>query len=151
MEPIEFIVPAVPVAQPRQRHRVVEPKHDRRFVHNYTPTGHPVNAYKATIRQVFSEVYSGPPLTGALRLIAIFVLPRPSSMRWKRRAMLRVRHCKKRPDLDNLVKSLQDALNGLAWHDDGQVASHDTSKWIAAGDEQPHVAVKIESLDGETE
>lgn len=27
-----------------------------------------------------------------------------------------------RPDVDNLIKNVLDALNGVCWHDDGQVA-----------------------------
>lgn len=38
-------VPGVPVAQPRQRHRVIAGN-----VSNYTPASSPVNAFKATVR-----------------------------------------------------------------------------------------------------
>jgi Holliday junction resolvase RusA-like endonuclease len=49
----------------------------------------------------------------------------------------------RRPDLDNLVKAVLDALNGLAWRDDAQIHTLHISKVVAAGDEQPHVQVRI--------
>lgn len=39
-------------------------------------------------------------------------------------------------------------LKGLAWIDDAQVCAGYIEKWIAAGDEQPHVWMRIRSLDG---
>jgi Holliday junction resolvase RusA-like endonuclease len=36
-----------------------------------------------------------------------------------------------------------DALNGLAWRDDAQIHTLNISKVVAAGDEQPHVQVRI--------
>lgn len=37
-----------------------------------------------------------------------------------------------RPDLDNIAKLVQDALNGLAWRDDAQVANLIVERWYAA-------------------
>lgn len=38
-----------------------------------------------------------------------------------------------RPDLSNYVKLLEDALNGIAWEDDGQIAKIGAAKLWAAG------------------
>lgn len=35
----------------------------------------------------------------------------------------------KKPDIDNLTKSVMDALNGIAWHDDAQVCSLQAGKY----------------------
>lgn len=51
-----------------------------------------------------------------------------------------------KPDADNLAKSVLDALSGLLFHDDKQVASLVVTKQIAAGDEQPHVVVRVLEL-----
>jgi len=137
---IEFDVHAVPVAQPRQRSAFVNGQ-----VRNYTPTKHPVNAFKASCREAASAVYDGPPLRDPLRLTLTFVMPRPRQMMWKTKPMPRVSHAK-RPDLDNLAKAVKDALSKLVWHDDSQIAQLDATKVIAAGDEQPHVTVKVEVI-----
>lgn len=141
---IHFTVPTIPVAQPRQRHRVVS-SGGRTFASNYTPKNDPVNAYKAAVQLAAREAYSGPPLDGPLALLAIFVFPRPKAMRWKTKPMPRVPHCGK-PDADNLIKSLTDALNGLTIVDDSRFASVVAAKWIAEGDEQPHCVVTISEL-----
>lgn len=141
---IRFTVPAVPVAQPRQRHRAFV-ANGRTIVGNYTPASHPVTAFKASVRQAAHEAYQGPPMEGPLRLTVSFVMPRPKGMMWKKREMPRVPHTKK-PDADNLAKAVKDALSKQCWRDDCQVCCLWVDKWIAAGDEQPHVSVEIQEL-----
>lgn len=58
-DPITFTVPAVPVAQPRQRMRVVQTHGGKTFAQNYTPVRDPVNAYKASCREAAANVYTG--------------------------------------------------------------------------------------------
>ena len=49
-----------------------------------------------------------------------------------------------RPDLDNLVKLVKDALNGLAWHDDSQIVSLSANKlWTT---ETPRTLVSFTGL-----
>jgi len=148
---LEFTVPAVPVAQPRARASTFNGK-----VQMHTPTSikqsdgsrkaHPIVNFKATVRMAFKEQYSGSPLMGPLRCDLTFVMPRPKAMLWKTRAMPRTPHDKK-PDRDNLDKAFMDALKGLAWLDDAQVCQGEIQKWIASGNEQPHVRVRIETLE----
>ena len=153
---IEFIVPAVPVAQPRQRHRHVKTKAGKEFVQNYTPKTigkgadrkpHPVAVFKASVCQSFQAVYQGAPLDGPLRVSLVFVMPRLSSMVWKTKPMPRAPYLIERNDFDNLAKSTCDALNKLAWRDDGQIVIAHIERWYAAGDEQPHVEVRIERTE----
>lgn len=144
---ISFVVPAVPVSQPRQRHRIARGKNGQQFVQNYTPTKAPVNAFKAAVQIALREASNGSgPIDGPVRMTCMFVMPRPQSLVWKTRAMPRLHHAKK-PDCENLVKSLQDALHGLAWRDDSQVCELVARKMVAAGDEQPHVEITIEELE----
>ena len=132
--------------QPRQRHRIAG-KGDLQFVQNYTSKTHPVTAFKAAIRKALDDVYIGHPFKGPIRLSLLFVFPRPSNMRWKRRPMPREWKATA-PDRDNMEKAVSDALKGLAWIDDGQVCAGPVYTVIAAGDEQPHVEVLIEPLAG---
>lgn len=141
---IRFHVPAVPVAQPRQRHRALT-INGRTITQNYTPDKHPVQTFKASVRQAFESVASGPPIDGPVRLKLTFILPRPKRLFWKSKPMPRVRHTAV-PDLDNLEKSIKDALKKLAWRDDSQVCEVAKGKWIAAGDERPHVVIEIAAI-----
>jgi len=137
---IRFHVPSIPIAQPRQRSAVIAG-----HVRTYTPTKHPVNGFKASVQSALASVHHGPPLEGPLRLMACFVLPRPKNKIWKTRDMPRLWHAKK-PDVDNLLKSLKDAMTGLAWRDDSQVCYVSAVKVVADGDEQPHVEVEVEVI-----
>lgn len=143
---IRFTVPAVPVAQPRQRHRVLTVA-GRTFAQNYTPEKSSVNSFKASVRHAASQAYSGPPLDGALKMRVVFLLPRPGRLRWKTRPMPRMPHTS-RPDADNLWKALADALKGRVWIDDAQVSELKIFKLFASGDEQPHVEIRISEIDG---
>lgn len=138
---IAFVVPAVPVAQPRPR-AVGGPTgariHEVTHIKNHE-TGerrpHPIAAYKATVRMVAQAAYSGPPLGCPLKVTLECVFPAKRKTRVPKPT---------KPDCDNLAKSTLDALNGLTFKDDGQVVELVVRKWHAAGDEQPHVEVRIE-------
>ena len=138
---IKFTIPAVPVAQPRQRHSVV-----CGHVRNYTPSKHPVNAFKATVAWCARAAYSGPIIDGPIGVYLNFVFPRTKNMIWKTKPMPRV-WIPKRPDDDNLEKSVWDALSGVAWRDDCLICRNLTEKCYASGNEQPHVEVIIHTLD----
>lgn len=153
---IRFVVPGVPVPQPRQRHRSVKVQGKGGFVQNYTPQTDPVNAFKAAVRLTARGVYRGPPLLGPLRVDLLFLLPRTKAEFWKTKPMPRLPHPKK-PDRDNLDKAVLDALTGLLWLNDSQVCDGRITKLIAAGDEQPHTVVTVtpfyasEANDGQEE
>jgi len=51
------------------------------------------------------------------------------------------------PDLDKLVRSLLDALTGVAYQDDARVARLIVRKRLTEGDEQPGVLVRVEGLE----
>jgi Holliday junction resolvase RusA-like endonuclease len=138
---IYFTVHAVPVAQPRQRHRVIATKSGKSFVHNYTPKTDPVNTFKAACCLAAKEAFGDRgPIEGPIIMDLMFVMPRPKSM--PRRLVGRQPHAKK-PDRDNLAKSVQDALEGLLYANDSQLFRGEIQKWIAAEHETPHVWVKM--------
>ena len=137
---IRFVVPAVPIAQPRAHPAGVGGK-----THMFgAPLKHPIHAFRAMVALAAREAYSGPPLEGPLRLDLEVVLPRPKHLRWKTKPMPRIRHII-RPDAKNLLWGVEDALNGILWVDDSQLVVC-VEKWIAAGDEQPHVVVQVLEL-----
>lgn len=141
IEGIELLIPAIPIAQPRPR--AVNVQGRSMLVSN--PAKHPVTAFKATCQLIARNEYQGPPLDGPISLTIVFILPRPKVKIWKKQPMPRERH-NKRPDLDNLVKSVVDALSGLLWRDDAQIYHVDASKFVASGEEQPHVGISVWQL-----
>lgn len=140
---IDIDVPAVPVPQPRQRTRIVTGDNGA-FVHNYTPKEHPVNAFKAGIREAFRRAWSHAPLRGPVEIEAYFFMPRVGRMIWARKPMPRKPHTV-RPDLDNMIKAVKDSLRGLAWMDDSQVWRLVSEKQYCHGDESPHLLLRIHS------
>lgn len=142
--PIHFTVHTIPVAQPRQRTRLAKTRDGKSYTQNYTPVRHPVNAFKAAVQLAWREAHDGPPLEEPIRLGGLFIMPRPKGKCWKTKATPRYPHTG-RPDLDNLVKAVKDALSGLAWRDDSQVWRYgDVSKVVASGSEGPRVEVVVE-------
>ncbi len=139
---ITFTIPGLPVSQPRQRHRVVGS-----YVQNYTPTDSPVNAFKAAVKIVASKhlLHS---IEGPVLLRADFYFPRPKSMIWKSKLMVSEAKDTK-PDVDNLAKSLLDALNSLGRFDDAQIYSLHVRKFIVHGGDIPRTEVSIEPLHKE--
>lgn len=151
MSEIRFIVPAVPVAQPRPKATAVN---GRARVYG-APAKHPVHAFKATCRMAWEaaedahttehgdepEEFWKPWWETSARAIELtFVMPRPKLP--KKMGTGRLLHTK-RPDFDNLEKSVTDALNGLAWLDDSCLCDVHTRKFVAAADEAPHVEIVI--------
>lgn len=141
MTEITFTVPAVPIAQPRPRAMVL----GGRAVMRGANGSHKVNTFKPMVAMAARQAYSGPPLEGPIEIFVEFVMPRPGNMVWKSRPMPRVWHTKK-PDGDNLVKGVKDALSKVLWRDDSQICSMRVMKWVAAGHEQPHVELLVREL-----
>ena len=130
-------IPCCPVAQPRQRVRVVAGRPQ-----NYTPTDSPVNSFKATARMAWASASQAAPLSGPVALYATFILAKPKGRNRGPSKGERI-WCDRKPDLDNLLKSLMDALTGLAWEDDKQIVDLRSTKLYADKDESPHVDVCV--------
>lgn len=137
-----FHVTATPVAQPRPRIVTV---HGRAMAVS-NPKRHPITAFKAKVRETIQAHYRQKPRTGPVRLSLFFGMPRPGRLCWKRRPMTRCPHVG-RPDLDNLVKGVKDALRGVLFVDDSQVCRLEAGKFHVGGDEKPFVSVWLETLE----
>lgn len=141
---IDFTVGTSPVAQPRQRHRIVTTKSGKTHVQNYTPTRHPVTGFKAAVRAAGALARpAGWPLDAAYRVCVVLVRPRLK------------RHGKKagtlpantKPDGDNYVKGVLDALKGVLWSDDGRVYAVAPVKVYAAPGAAAGVRVLVRADD----
>jgi Holliday junction resolvase RusA-like endonuclease len=93
-------------------------------VFTYIPSGDQEN--RNSIRDAFLSLIATdnpllqPPLEGPLRLTVTAWLPMPASIPKKRRDTALPT---KRPDLDNFVKQVEDALNHYAFVDDAQIVT----------------------------
>ena len=116
---VNFIVPGEPVAQPR--HRVSTIGGRGRL---YLPKSHPVHAYKAAIRAAFIEAAGKfKTIAGPVQLSVHCRFEMPKSWSKKKRAELQGEFHDAKPDLDNVLKAIKDALTDCGvWNDDAQVA-----------------------------
>lgn len=135
----------VPVAQPRQRHGVVNG-----HVRNWTPKDHPVQTFKAALQMAVSQAKDKPtaPLAGPLFVEMYFFLPRPKGL-MRRKDPEGPVPCPAKPDIDNRVKSVMDALNGLLWRDDSQIWHIDASKWYAGKEQLPGIELTVYDMGGD--
>ena len=80
---------------------------------------------------------------GPIRLTCEFIMNRPKSVRKV------IKYHTKRPDLTNLIKTVEDAMNGLFYLDDSQIAVYGPSvKRYPVDGEEPGVVVTLERLSG---
>ena len=130
-------IPGEPVAQGRPRFvntaagpRAIDPKKSR--------------SWKA-LAQVFMQqaakqqgwaIHEGP-----LGLSVKAFWPCPTSDR--RKVPKPMRYRPKRPDGDNILKAVQDAGQGVLWHDDSQIVLGVVSKFTAAQDAPPGVEIEV--------
>ena len=136
---IDIVVPGAPVAKPRAK-GFYNKKTEK--MHHYYKNDKELKNYEQFIKVKASELFEKP-LTGPICLSVHFLMPRPQNLMWKTKEMPRV-PCGKRPDVDNLVKTIEDALNGIAYLDDGQITELHVWKQYHAGDEGPKTVIRVE-------
>ena len=101
------------------------------YVQTFTPakTVEYENLVRLTWMQSGAEKLNGP-----IEAIIIAYFKVPSSVSKKKRAELEGTHYLHKPDGDNICKSVLDALNGIAFDDDSQVAKITIEKLYAHDD-----------------
>lgn len=118
------LVSGKPTAKGRARVNPANPK-----AVPYTPKATVVA--EAWVRMAVVQAVGSPRVPGPVALRVVFVMPIPKSGRtkaWRQAAAAgRILHIGK-PDADNLLKLVSDALNGIAWEDDAAVASAEAVK-----------------------
>ena len=135
---VKFTVLGEPAGKGRPRFRSVGP-----YVKTYTPekTVSYENLVKLEYRRQCNDFKfeDGVPLD--LRITAYYSIPKSTSK--KKRVLMeqfKIRSMKK-PDNDNIVKVVQDALSLVAYHDDVQVVDCQLRKFYS---ENPRVVVTIQ-------
>ena len=137
---IEFEIPGAPVAKGRPKFSTYGG-----FPKAYTPAK--TRNAEAFVKKCFLEQVKDfkMPNKGPIMLYIVFFMPVPTSISKKKHKELvekQAWHTKK-PDLDNLVKLVNDALNGVAWEDDGCISFTQAIKCYGA---TPKTCVEIDYL-----
>ena len=106
-----FTVPGKPYAKKR-------PRFSRRSGRAYDPADN--SKAEASIGHIAASLFPAP-IMGPVLVDVRCTFACPASWSKKKRAELIHRPHTQKPDGDNLLKAVKDALNRIAWADDGQV------------------------------
>lgn len=137
---IHFFAQGTP--RPKGSHRAFV-RGGRAIVTDDNPKG---KAWEQAVAKVATRAMCGqPPLEVPLRISMGFLLARPAG-HLGAKGLRPSAHPRPtvRPDLDKLVRSCGDALNGVVYADDALVVRLAAEKRYAAPDEMPGVFVKVE-------
>lgn len=140
MKTIKFVVQGDPVAKGRPRF-----SRRGRFVQTYTPEK--TKEYEILVQQNYTRQCNGEyagdsPLI--IEIDAYFPIPKSASKIKRQRMLSNEIKKTSRPDVDNVGKTICDALNGLAWKDDSQIVEATIRKFYS---DTPHVVVEITVLE----
>lgn len=128
---IEFTVPGKPVGKGRPRFRRVGA-----FVKTYTPEE--TVSWEGLVAMAAMKVRGDlvPTDSPVSLAVEVEVIPPKSWSNKKRQsAVIGLHWPAKKPDLDNIVKAIGDALNGVIWVDDVQVVRLEASKRYGSADQ----------------
>ena len=136
---VSFIVPGNPQGKARPRVCRINGK-------SMTYTPKKTVKYEKLIRASYNAVSGAKfeknvPLE--MHILALFYLPKGSTKRFINAALNNEVYPVKKPDCDNIIKVICDALNGLAYHDDSQVCRVYFEKTYA---QIPCVKVEIKAI-----
>jgi len=144
---IGFAIPGRVGGKGRQRSVLIKPKDKNKpsFISHYTPEK--TRSDEALVRSFGMAAMAGrKPLEGPLWLsIEIRLIPPASWSKAKRASAV---HVTGKPDLDNVLKLIGDALNGVCWIDDSQISALSIGRFYSVN-EAEQVAVLFGILQAE--
>jgi Holliday junction resolvase RusA-like endonuclease len=138
IEPVTFVVPGPPHGQQR-----TGGSGKRRFTQSKT------RSYEAAVGTYATLAMRGrPPITEccALSIRAIFLIPESWTPRKRDRAILGEIRPGVKPDLDNIIKSICDGMNGIVVRDDALICDYTQSTKVYGV--MPMVVVCVKGLSG---
>ncbi|MDC0763449.1 RusA family crossover junction endodeoxyribonuclease [Brevibacillus sp. AG] len=137
-QPIVFTVYGEPVAQGRPKATTVGG-----FVRMYDPKKS--KDFKDFVKLVASEHAPAALLEGQLKMKVDVFRTIPKSLSKKKAAQAEAGEIRptSKPDVDNYLKGIKDALKSVIWKDDSQVVEVLVSKWYS---ERPRVEVQIAEI-----
>lgn len=138
MKSVSFDIPGPP--QGKARPRVVRARNGMSMT--YTPDK--TVAYEELVRLRYKAAAQGFRFADdaqlAMQITAFYPVPKSKSKRIKANMLAGAMRPTKKPDCDNVIKIICDALNELAYKDDAQIVVTQMSKYYG---EVPKTLVKI--------
>ena len=142
MQKLKFEVPGSPIGQGRPKFSTING-----HAKAYDPEKS--RNYKAYVKLLATQAMKEQGFTMlegpcCLDILAFFEVPKSKSKKFRERALLGLERPTKKPDIDNIVKALQDALNGLAYKDDSSIVYLSVAKCYS---EIPRVEVILREIE----
>lgn len=115
---LEFAIPGEPQGKGR-------PRFSKRggFVQTYTPTK--TKSYEELVKSEYirqcGNIMADSNDCIHMEITACFGVPKSTSKVNRLRMLMNLIHPLKKPDIDNIIKVIADALNGIAYKDDKQI------------------------------
>jgi len=133
MKPIKFVIYTTPIGKGRPRVVIAKGKS-----HAFTPLRTVIAEQEIKVATYLR--YKEPPFPQGtpLSLSVVFYMPRPKSLPKK------VTEHTKKPDLDNLLKTLMDGLSGYLFYSDAEVVQVNAEKRYGS---PPRIALEVEELE----
>lgn len=141
MKTVKFTVPGAPKGKARAR--TVRGIGGNSF--SYTPEQTVLyeNLIKCCYRQEANNMIFNDGQALKVTIIAYYPIVKSTSKKKKQQMLDDLMFPTKKPDIDNIAKSILDALNKLAYRDDTQVVTLHMEKHYA---DEPRVEVEIEEI-----
>lgn len=133
---VAFTIPGVPVAKARSRSVL---RHGR--IAHYTPEK-TVN-YETLVKITAAQAMKGrDPFDGPVNMRVVLCVPIPASWSKKKQADAEAGKLRptSKPDVSNVLKAIEDGMNGVVWQDDKQIVDLWVSKFYSAA---PHAKVSV--------
>ena len=143
MSSITFTVPGHPKGKARAR-----TVHTGGRTFSYTPEG--TVLYENLVKTCFYQTRAHPfDADEELKanIIAYYPIAKSTGKKKRQQMLAGLIWPTKKPDLDNVIKSILDALNKVAYHDDTQIVSLSMEKFYS---DSPRVEVTISNLENKS-
>lgn len=127
------------------------PRYSQRqgYVHTYTPKK--TQLFEQALQLHFKTAYKGDmpayqrEVPVRIEVTIAVAVPKSWSKKKREQAISDEILPTKKPDLDNVLKSIFDALNGFAYEDDAQIVEIQAERYYTG--EEPFINVKVEEYE----
>lgn len=144
LDPIRIVIAGPPKALERNRHRIVNKRDGSRFVSNY-PAPESAKEQSTIRKEAWVVMGNKPPLDCPIDLRVVAYMPIAASWSKKKRAAALADQIRPsgKPDADNILKLLSDALKEIIWRDDALVT--ECVIWKRYSD-RPRLLIEVRAL-----
>ncbi|KZZ72368.1 hypothetical protein A3765_28590 [Oleiphilus sp. HI0130] len=141
---VQFMMQGAVVGKERARSAIVRTRGGKHLTRHYTPAK-TKNYEKAIAMQAKAAMRGREPTAAPIELFLSIFLPIPSSWpKWKQKAAQNgLISATTKPDADNVVKAVKDALNCIVWNDDAQVVEVTARKSYS---DEPYIFVQASEI-----